>query len=319
MNFPRAFRRAALTGAALCATALIAACGGGDQVDQFQPSRIVSFGDETNVIVENNADTSQDGRNYGVNDLTTGTPNCNTYPTWNQRLAIRYGLAFNECGGTTAAPQPSRIFASATASGRRVAGVAAQIDSAGSLGSSDLVTVHTGWADIIEANSTAEAAAAGQALAAQINRVAATGARVLFLTVHRVGETPFGRASGRAAQLNENTAAFNNGLRNAVVNDGRKIVMVDADLRLHQIVRFVADREDAGFSDNISDASTPLCPPPTPTPTSPTDPSLQCRSDALVAGADTFRWLFADNLRWSPGANLRIGDLAFDRARNHPL
>ena len=59
MKFKQEARRAvpwraivATAGAAL----LLAACGGGDQVEKFAPRRVLAFGDENSLIVDNNAD-----------------------------------------------------------------------------------------------------------------------------------------------------------------------------------------------------------------------------------------------------------------------
>jgi hypothetical protein len=72
-----AWRRLARTGVALAATtALLAACGGGDQVKKFKPANIVSFGDEASALVTETVGLSGGGTGtvhglkYGVNDVS---------------------------------------------------------------------------------------------------------------------------------------------------------------------------------------------------------------------------------------------------------
>ena len=98
MPFPR-WRRALL--AAACASSvLLAACGGGDVVSQFQPSRLVAFGDAF-------TDAGQrGGAQYTIND---GGAN-----NWSQRLAARYGLSLRpvSAGGSSYAIGSARVATS---------------------------------------------------------------------------------------------------------------------------------------------------------------------------------------------------------------
>ena len=68
-----AWRRLARTGVALAATtALLTACGGGDQVKKFKPANIVSFGDEASALVTETVGSTGSvlGLKYGVNALS---------------------------------------------------------------------------------------------------------------------------------------------------------------------------------------------------------------------------------------------------------
>ena len=52
---------------AVAAAGLMAACGGGtSQVEPFKPGRVIAFGDESSVIVN---DGANNGRKYSVNGL----------------------------------------------------------------------------------------------------------------------------------------------------------------------------------------------------------------------------------------------------------
>lgn len=82
-----AWRRLARAGVAMAAAAtLLTACGGGDQVKEFQATKLVSFGDENSALVEVSvggagAVTTIKGLKYGVNSvglLRTAVPSDNT-------------------------------------------------------------------------------------------------------------------------------------------------------------------------------------------------------------------------------------------------
>ncbi|MFY7940342.1 MAG: hypothetical protein ACOVOX_05475, partial [Burkholderiaceae bacterium] len=111
---------------------LLAACGGGDQVKNFEPVRVLSFGDENSVITSS-------GQNFSVNGLNAGKTaiDCGVNRIWNQILANSYGLSFPQCAGTATVTN-SRILAVPMA---KVADVKTQIDqflTTDRFGSSDL-------------------------------------------------------------------------------------------------------------------------------------------------------------------------------------
>jgi hypothetical protein len=93
-------RVAALRAAGAVLTAvLLASCGGGQQVQKYVPSRIISFGDETSVILDTLGD--HNGSKYTVNAIkdptTTGgvtVLDCIANPIWNQYLGQSYGIVF---------------------------------------------------------------------------------------------------------------------------------------------------------------------------------------------------------------------------------
>ncbi len=187
--------------AALCASAalvaMLASCGGGSEPQTFFASRLLAFGDESSVI---NPDQSK----YTINALIAGSStvyDCTSNPIWIQSLASIYGLFFPQCPDVSGIAPASRIYATA---GATVADLSTQIDNAlndSSITSADMVTVLVGTNDIVaQFNQYPNVGedvlldnldAAGTALAAQVNRLAAMGARVIVSTVPNIGLTPF--------------------------------------------------------------------------------------------------------------------------------
>ena len=149
MKFSSTFARLLWRGGfAAGVTALaLAACGGGTDIEDFRPNRILAFGDEASVLLAASAaggntpaasaapladlPASTSGLKYGVNAVqvipaasnASGvvTPareevDCRVYPIWVQSVAAAFGLTFQECRGTTAeADARGRILAQAGA------------------------------------------------------------------------------------------------------------------------------------------------------------------------------------------------------------
>lgn len=301
--------------AALLATALLAACGGsGDQIEPFQPTRVLAFGDEASLL------TAQ-GRKYTVNSLDTNNVlDCTLNPIWTQTLAASYGLVFPQCNPTNVATT-SRILAQDNAT---VAAVTAQVDAfvAGgdSFAAKDLVTVLAGTHDVLaqydrwvagtsEAEVLAAAEAAGTALAQQVNRIANAGGKVLISTIPNVGVTPYAVAqetarAGSADLLSRLTARFNSRLRVNLENDGRKIGLILADENIDAIVRF-----GAGFAN----VNAPACN------TATVGDVTQCTTATLVATGAENTYLWADTLQLSIAGHRVLGGLAVTRARGNPF
>ena len=305
--------------AAMTCALLLASCGGGDQVDPFVPARILAFGDEHSVI-----ERSDDGigRKYTINFLAAVTDaeqnptvDCTQLPIWIQVVANHYGLPFDKCPGTaTAAAAPSRILAEPNA---RVASVTNQINSfltSNSFADGDLVTVMAGLHDIVSLqgqintsytlnDAKADAEAAGVALAAQVNRIANAGGKVIIATVPGVGYTPQGRANTTlSAELNELTKSFNDALRDNLINDGRRIGLVRADQNIRTVVEAASLNvtEPACNDTTLSDVRT-------------------CTSQTLVPSATANTHLWADALHLSPVGHANIGSLAVARATGNPF
>jgi outer membrane lipase/esterase len=317
-------RKGLVTLAGWAVLAGLASCGGGGQVEPFEPNRILAFGDELSVI-------QADGRKYTVNafritDSTTTPPtesttevDCARNPIWIQSVAAAFGLVFDRCPGT-ATTTSGQVMAQA---GHKVADIAAQAAAVqgAALNENDLALVMVGMNDILELYGNyptssrdallAEARNRGTALGERVNALARSGPAVVVLTVPDLGLTPFARAQNtstsdptRSALLSDLTAAFNNRMSVTLINDGRLIGLVYADVESQNMVRFPSS---FGLS-NVVDAACVT------TVTSP-----NCTTATLVTGATSANYLWADGLFLGPTGQARLGAVAASRARNNPF
>ena len=323
--------------AALLALGLLAGCGGsGTRVDDFKPSSLLVFGDETSVI------TGIEGRRYTVNGVTTnsdGTPtdvvNCGAYPIWVQIVANEYKFGFAQCpNANDTTPPRGRIYAQPQTG---IASLVEQIDLAiaerGPFKSSDLVTVYTGQKDLFdlfltgqptsdecrftagEASSAGrvarQAISLGQQVAGQVKRISngGDGGRVLFVTMPNLGGTPEARnlpvsAGGAAAVscLNQLAQAFNSGLRSTVPNDGRFFGLVLLDDLVGQALNGI----------NVTNNTTAVCSVPLP----------NCTTNTLIPNVSvnsSFGFLWAGARNFGVNMHNRFGELARNIARNNPF
>jgi outer membrane lipase/esterase len=313
--------QALLAVASLCA---LAACGGGDTVEAFEPNRVLVFGDELSVI-------EPDGRTYSINaykitDSTTTPPtqsttelDCTRNPIWVQTVASRFDLAFDRCLGT-ATTASGQILAQA---GQKVADLPAQLAAVqgAAFNERDLALMMIGMHDILELygrypnesreSLLAEARDRATTYGERINTLARSGPAVVVLTVPDLGLTPFARAqntssgdSGRSRLLTDLTTAFNNRMSVTLINDGRLIGLVYADIESQNMYRF-----PGSFNlSNVNDAAclgTAVLP--------------DCRTNTLVTNATSSSHLWADELRPGPTLQNRMGSLATSRASNNPF
>jgi outer membrane lipase/esterase len=294
----------------------LVACGGGtSQVESFNPSRLIAFGDEASAF-------EADGRKHAVNGLASGTTNrdCLALPIWTQVVASGYGFGFAECPvGSGTQKAVSRAQAGAT-----VASIAAQVAAQADLGGRDLVTVLVGVNDVKALYNEsllpgsrsrdqllAEAKARGVTLGNSLKSISDRGARVIVSTIPDLGLSPFGRAQTTASAgfLTALSAEFNRGLRVNLPGqsdnggDGRKVALVFADLLSQQ----ASTNPDTYSLDNPSGA---VC-------SGATLPN--CTTATLVAGANPSRWLWADDTWFADGGHRQLGSDALARARNNPF
>jgi len=320
----RAVARRAAWGLALGLLAGLASCGGGGQVEPFRPTRILALGDELSVI-------EADGRKYSINafkvtDATTTPPtesttevDCARNPVWIQTVAAGFGLAFDRCRGSAT-----------TSSGLALAQPLAKVADLGSqlaavtgapLGEKDIALVLVGMHDILEIYAGYPATpkntlldqvrARGTDLGNRINALATSGPAVVVLTVPDLGLTPFAIAENtssgdntRAALLSELTSAFNSRMSVSLINDGRLIGLVFADVETQNMVRFPANYGLANWVDAACRSDTPL---------------PGCTTSTLVTNATAAGYMWADGLRPGPTVQARLGVLADFRARNNPF
>ena len=326
MSLKRAF---AWCCGALAAT-LLASCGGGDLVSTFSAQRVIAFGDETSVIDDNLADAN--GRKYSVNGIVStsdSTRDCQNNPLWIQKVAGSFGLVFPQCNpapslvstaATPAAAPASRIRAAA---GATVADLDAQIAAQlaqSAFTSRDLVTVLVGQNDVLaqyaqypgvsEAVLGNNLEAAGVVLGRQVNRLADSGAKVLISTIIDLGQTPYGSAekaahadTDRSALLSRLIVRFNDGMRETLVNDGRKIGLVLTNELISSIVN------NAG-SYSFTDQKVAVCA---------TASVLDCSENTLISGGSSSTYLWADDRHLSAGGQNAFGDLAVARAKGNPF
>ena len=312
------WRRCALV-AAVCAAALLAGCGGGEPIERFVARRLIVLGDETSVV-------NNDGSKYSVNALVAPDNllfDCKANPLWVQILANFYGLTLAQCPNGSA---PVTVLMLAAA-GAQVSSISAQVDSVGGFVEKDLVTLLAGANDIfnqyalVAANPQSEPAAiavvreAGEALAAQVNRIANSGGKVLISTVPDLSLTPFALSEdaltpGRAALLKRLTAEFNARLRINIINDGRRIGLLLTDETVQAIAK---NPIGAGFA-NARDAAciAGLGPTSCTTLTLVTPP-------APAASATAGSYLWATDRLFSSGGHSLLGSLALTRATGNPF
>lgn len=324
MSFRLPLRKGLAAVATLFLLAGLASCGGGGQVVPFDPDRILAFGDELSLI-------RADGTKYSINafritDSTTTPPtesttetDCTRNPIWIQTVATTFNLAFDRCLGsaTTASGQ---VLAQA---GHKVADLPAQIAAVqgAALGESDLAVVMIGMHDILELYSRYptssretlidEARDRATSLGNQINALAQSGPAVVVLTVPDLGLTPYARQQNtdtgdatRSALLTALTSAFNNRMSVTLINDGRLIGLVYADIETQNMFRFPGTFSLTNVLDSAC-LGTALPP--------------ACTTATLVTGATSAGYLWAGPLQLAPTAQARLGAVAASRARNNPF
>lgn len=310
---------------ASAALALLASCGGGDQIEKFVPDRIIVFGDESSLIVPDPG-FPNDGRKYTVNGVerasdgtTLATPtvrDCTRNPIWVQVLANDYGYQFAECLTTaTTARAFMRAEANSTVAMMR-AQITAYMASPGFNGQ-DLVTIMVGTHDVLAAAALATpelaiaaAEAAGTAVGEEVIRVTDRGARVIVSTIPDVGTTPAGRVSAQAALLQTLTARFNSRLRvklQEVRGGGHSAGLVLGDELVLVIQRSPSSYGIANIVDAACVNALPDC--------DESDPFLV--TAARTNRASDFLW--AGPYQLGANAHSRLGSSAVYRARNNPF
>lgn len=312
-------RRAWAHGAVVAVAMALAGCGGGEPIDRFVPTRLIVLGDESSVI-------NPDGSKHTVNGLVSGTTtlDCTLNPIWIQAVGSTYQLPFAQCPGTSTAPTAALIYAAA---GARVADIAGQVSAVGRFDGKDLVTLLAGANDVLaqyallgtsvngvvqtETTLTAAVEGLGETLAAQVNRVADAGGKILISTLPDLGLTPYALNEealnpGRAALLARLTKRFNAKLRINIVNDGRRIGLLLTDELVQAIVKNPAG---SGFV-NVTQAACDAALAPTIT---------TCTTGTLTAGASASTSLWANDRLLSPGGHRLLANLALSRVANNPF
>jgi outer membrane lipase/esterase len=311
---------------------MLASCGGGtDQVDPFEPTRYMAFGDATSVITR----PGPQGLKYAVNAVGSDgiTPDCtistSNQPSllWTQILGNTFNFVFEECNpnGRT---KFAFIYARPDAkSADFVAQLAEARVAHGAFSCKDLMSVLIGVNDVIDlyenvylANptpSTANAVASelsargtrlGQAIAALTDN---NGPNIIVSTIPRINQTPYGRQQAALWPglnvpnvLSQFSDAFNTALRTAIPNDGSRWGLVELDA----IVNAAINDPDNYDLDNVRDA---VCAKDLP----------ECKNVTadLVPGGNAETWLWASD-RWIGWrAHSRLGNFSRTRAQDNPF
>jgi len=297
----------------------LVSCGGGtSQIESFSPRQIIPIGDETTGLLA-------DGRRYGINGLNAaGVFDCGQLPIWSQELAANFGFPTDFCSGGV-------VGVTRAAAGAKVADLDAQISAqiaATGITAKDLFVVMVGLNDIIELYETypgdrscdtgvqnpaggtlmGDIDARGNQAAVQISRILAAGGRAIVSTVHDLGYTPYALAKealapGQRTLLSCLTFRFNARVRVDIRPlDGRYWGLVLAD---DDTLAMVKSPSSFGIV-NWTDAACAVAPP-------------DCYTDKLVAGADAFNYLWADDRHFGPVLHSRLASDAILRARNNPF
>lgn len=317
----------------LAAAALLSACGGGtEQVESFEPARLLVLGDEASMVVD--SDGTADGFKYSINDRRgTTAGKCLLQPIFTQQLASSYGMVFAECNPTAAVPKAFQHARLGARVDDATTGLRAQVAGIADLASSDMLTVMIGANDMIDlyerklagtltaAEARAEAVRLGRVAAGQINVILGAGARALVFTIPDMGKSPYAvnattTDAGAAALLTTLSTEYNAALRLGIdfeKFDGRNYGLVLVDDVMAAIDRFPGSF--LASPANVKDAACP------------TVSANQCvltDSDAtttLVAAANktTNTYLWASDRHMGPAAHAQISSQAVSRAINNPF
>lgn len=307
----------------------MAACGGGtSQVERFVPARLIVFGDEDSLIVN---DGAKNGKKYTVNGLdATPLRDCLLLPIWVQALATYYNLVFDECNKTAITPlafMRARVAATVEHPTLGMAAqLAAQAAGGGAVKAGDLVVVMLGANDlfaladrlkagtITAAEASSEARRLARVLAGHINNVLDTGARAIVSTVPDVGLSPYALAlneagsSAASTRLSALVLDFNGTLRTSIDStrfDGRNYGLVLAD----DIVSAI-DKLPTSYLTSPAVVKVAACT---------TASALDCLTTTLVTGANSASHLWADDRHLGPAAHARIATSVQSRALNNPF
>lgn len=298
------------------AAAILVGCGGGSEpIEPFAPKRIMSFGDENMTI-------TPQGKKYTINAVdANGNLLCSANRIWVQALANQFGMVFPQCNPENIAAPQGQMYAKA---GAKVADVRGQLDiffSTGTFNSTDLVGMMAGTNDILELYSQFPAVSRdslmnaardlGKQWAAQVNRVADAGGRVVVPTLPDLGVTPFALKEkqikldiDRAKFLSELTTEFNTYFRLNIRNDGRKIGLALADEKILTAARYPAYAALANATDGACLTTVAI---------------TDCTTKTLLLDSTAESWLWANDIWLSPAGQNLIAQDALSRAVNNPF
>jgi outer membrane lipase/esterase len=232
----------------------------------------------------------------------TGLFTTNPGPVWSQLVAQHYGLNAipADQGGTNFAQGGARVTdlpgvpnSPPTGTATPIAAQVAQLVGAGPLDRRALYAVWGGANDIFfqlgalgagaiaPAQLQANVIGAAESLARQVGILNAAGARnVVVFNLPDMGRTPFGAASGQAAQISAISGLYNTALIGGLDALGAPTIRVNIQALLNEV-----ETNPAAFG--IANVTTPACG---------TTPSLLCTRTNLVTPNAASTFLFADGV-----------------------
>jgi outer membrane lipase/esterase len=299
------------------AASVLAACGSGTIESALIPKRFISFGDGF-------SDLGQNGTRYTVND--------GTFNIWTAQLANSYGMGLTalSAGGTSYAQGNARITNTTDAAGKTTTlTVTKQIDkflASDKFGLTDVVLINGGISDTIAemaavtsgkqtvAQMVSNVGQAGIDLAIQIQRLVTAGAKYVVVTgTYNMGKSPWALANtAQTSNISTASAKFNEQLLVNTVNLGANVLYVDAAYYFNLIT-------NAPTAYGLLNSTSVVCNTLDTTNglgigTGQINSSL-CNTSTIATGLDYTKYAFADQIYFTPAANILFGTYAYTRLR----
>ncbi len=278
---------------------LVSACGSGTTFEPLAPTRVISFGDGL-------SDLGQTGSRFTMND---GSVNI-----WVERVAVNYSktITASVTGGLGFAYGGARIDTGANSISNQISTFLSLPAATSTLGASDLIVIDAGIAELaalaqdrvagtLASDSALNTAAdtAGKALAIQVRRLTAAGAKhVVIANALDFGKTPFASTVGRAAAFTAATRAFNDSLKIALADLSTGVLLVDNEAYVNLLYNSPETLGTGGI------ATAAAC----------TGAVTLCTDTANVVSNYTV-YLFADDRHLTPNAHRLVGDNAYSKIK----
>lgn len=318
-------RFAARTAAGIVAVAALASCGGGTyQVTAFVPARLLTFGDESSMLV------GAQGLKYSINGISAATLqiDCTQNPLWTQALANSYGLVFANCNPNASNQVNAIDLTKLNGTVDDVVQAVSAFQAGDTFNGNDMVTIWVGMHDVLsdyqlngtdgdETTLLSDMKTQGTTLGNLVNTIAAAGAKVVLLTIPDMSDTPFAFVESqrgdfdRLKLLSDMSTSFNLGLRSTIINDGSQIALVLVDDVVRNDVRspgsfglISSDNQSYGC---LNTAPLPNCTPDT------------LNNDPATGQPANAGFLWADATHLGPVAQTQIGNQAVGRAHSNPF
>jgi outer membrane lipase/esterase len=317
-------RIAARAVAGIVAVAALASCGGGTyQVSVFAPARILTFGDESSMLV------GAQGLKYSINGISPETLqiDCTQNPMWTQALANSYELVYADCNPNASAYPDAIDLTTLNGTVDDVVQKVSAFQAGDTFNYNDLVTIWVGMHDVLNdylANGTGDETtllsdmqSQGATLANVVNSIASAGAKVILLTIPDQSDTPFAYVESqrgdfdRSKVLSDMSTAFNLGLRSNILNDGSKIGLVLTDDLVRNAVISPGSYSLIALPNQsygcLSTAPLPTC------------TANTLNNDPSTGQPATLSFLWADATHLGPVLQTQIGNQAVSRAHSNPF